>query len=120
MYVVIAMNKDEDKTDIVDHPLFAEYMDVFPESFPRMPLQRELDFTIELKPGTEPIARAPYRMSVPKLKELQIQLQELLDLGLIRPSVSPWGAPILFVNKKDGSWRLCIDYRQLNKVTVRN
>jgi hypothetical protein len=85
-----------------------------------MPLERELEFTIDLKPGTEPIARTPYRMSTPELQELKMQLKELLDLGLIRPSVSPWGAPVIFVWKKDGSWRLCIDYRQLNKATVKN
>jgi hypothetical protein len=82
--------------------------------------QRELGFTIDLKPGTEPIARTPYRMSTPELQELKMQLKELLDLGLIHPSVSPWGAPIIFIRKKDGSWRLCIDYRQLNKATIKN
>jgi hypothetical protein len=79
-----------------------------------------LEFTIDLKPGTEPIARTPYRMSTPELQELKMQLKELLDLGLIRPSVSPWGAPVIFIRKKDGSWRLCIDYRQLNKATIKN
>ena len=78
-----------------------------------MPPERELEFTIDLKPGTEPIARTPYRMSTPELQELKMQLKELLDLGLIHPSVSPWGAPVIFIPKKDGSWRLCIDYRQL-------
>jgi hypothetical protein len=84
------------------------------------PLERELEFTIDLKPGTEPIARTPYRMSTPELQELRMKLKELLDLGLIRPSVSPWGAPVIFIWKKDGSWRLCIDYRQLNKETIKN
>jgi hypothetical protein len=79
-----------------------------------------LEFTIDLKPGIEPIARTPYRMSTPELQELKMKLKELLDLGLIHPSVSPWGAPIIFVRKKDGSWRLCIDYRQLNKSTIKN
>jgi hypothetical protein len=85
-----------------------------------MPPERELEFTIDLKLGTEPIARMPYRMSTPELQELRMQLKELLDLGLIRPSVSPWGAPVIFIQKKDGSWRLCIDYRQLNKATIKN
>ena len=85
-----------------------------------MPPERELEFTIDLKPGTKPIARTPYRMSTPELQELKMQLNELLDLGLIRPSVSPWGAPVIFIRKKDGSWRLCIDYRQLNKATIKN
>jgi hypothetical protein len=82
--------------------------------------ERELEFTIDLKPGTEPIARTPYRMSTPESQELKMQLKELLDLGLIRPSVSPWGAPVIFIRKKDRSWRLCIDYRQLNKATIKN
>ena len=73
-----------------------------------------------MAPGTTSISKAPYRMASLELKELKIQLQELLDKGFIRPSVSPWGAPVLFVKKKDGSMRLCINYRELNKVTVRN
>jgi hypothetical protein len=76
-----------------------------------MPPERELEFTIDLKLGTEPIARTPYRMSTPELQELKMQLKELMDLGLIRPSVSPWGAPVISIRKKDGSWRFCIDFR---------
>ena len=79
-----------------------------------------MEFTIDLAPETTPISKAPYRMAPMELKELKIQLQELLDKGFIRPSVSPWGALALFVKKKDGSMRLCINYRELNKVTVRN
>ena len=79
-----------------------------------------MEFTIDLAPETTPISKAPYRMAPMELKELKIQLQEFLDKGFIRPSVSPWGAPALFVKKKDGSMRLCINYRELNKVTVRN
>ena len=71
-------------------------------------------------PGTAPISLPPYRMAPAELKELKAQLQELVDGGFIRPSISLWGAPVLFVKKKDGTWRLCIDYRQLNKVTIRN
>ena len=97
-----------------------EFADVFPEELPGMPPERELEFTIDLKLGTEPIVRTPYRMSTPELQELKMQLKELLDLGLIRPSVSPWGAPDIFIRKKDRSWRLCIDYRQLNKATIKN
>ncbi|KAL0561767.1 hypothetical protein IC582_002208 [Cucumis melo] len=101
-------------------PVVRDYPDVFPEELPGLPPHREVEFAIELEPGTVPISRAPYRMAPAELKELKIQLQELLDKGFIRPSVSPWGAPVLFVKKKDGSMRLCIDYRELNKVTVKN
>ncbi|KAL4026395.1 hypothetical protein IC575_014824 [Cucumis melo] len=101
-------------------PVVRDYPDVFPEELPGLPPHKEVEFAIELEPGTVPISRAPYRMAPAELKELKVQLQELLDKGFIRPSVSPWGAPVLFVNKKDGSMRLCIDYRELNKVTVKN
>ncbi|RVW95177.1 Transposon Ty3-G Gag-Pol polyprotein [Vitis vinifera] len=90
------------------------------DDLPGLSPEREVEFTIDLAPGTAPISKAPYRMAPMELKELKIQLQELLDKGFIRPSVSPWGAPILFVKKKDGSMRLCIDYKELNKVTMRN
>ena len=85
-----------------------------------MPPIREVEFGIEVMPGTAPISIAPYRMAPTELKELKVQLQELTDKGFVRPSYSPWGAPVLFVKKKDGTLRLCIDYRQLNKVTVKN
>ncbi|KAA0061204.1 reverse transcriptase [Cucumis melo var. makuwa] len=101
-------------------PVVRDYPDVFPEELPGLPPHREVEFDIELEPGTVPISRAPYIMAPAELKELKVQLQELLDKGFIRPSVSPWGAPVLFVKKKDGSMRLCIDYRELNKVTVKN
>jgi hypothetical protein len=78
-------------------------MDVFPNELPRLPPERELDFTIERKPGTEPISKTPYWMTAAELCELKMQLKELLDLGLIRASVSPWGALVIFVKKKDGS-----------------
>ena len=79
-----------------------------------------MDLSIEVVQGTTPISRALYRMAPTKLKELKTQLQELLDKGFIRPSVSPWGAPVLFVKKKDGTLRMCINYWQINKVTVKN
>ncbi|KAA0048696.1 reverse transcriptase [Cucumis melo var. makuwa] len=101
-------------------PVVRDYPDVFPEELPRLPPHREIEFAIELEPGTVPISRTPYRMAPVELKELKVQLQELLDKGFIQPSVSPWGAPVLFVKKKDGSMRLCIDYKELNKVTVKN
>ncbi|KAL0534796.1 hypothetical protein IC582_029090 [Cucumis melo] len=101
-------------------PVVRDYPDVFPEELPELPPHREVEFAIELESGTVPVSRAPYRMAPTEQKELKVQLQELLDKGFIRPSVSPWGAPVLFVKKKDGSMRLCIDYRELNKVTVKN
>ena len=103
-----------------DIPVVREFMDVFPDDLIELPPDRELEFTIDLVPGTTSISKAPYRMAPVELKELKLQLQELLDKGFIRPSTSPWGAPVLFVKKKDGSMRLCIDYRELNRVTVKN
>jgi hypothetical protein len=85
-----------------------------------LPPQRKVEFEIEYTPGTNPISKAPYRMVLSKLKELKEQLQELLDKGFIRPSLSSWGVPMLFMKKKDGSIRMCIDYRKLNKVTIKN
>ncbi|GJT76212.1 putative reverse transcriptase domain-containing protein [Tanacetum coccineum] len=79
-----------------------------------------IEFQIDLVPGAAPVARAPYRLAPAEMQELSTQLQELSDKGFIRPSSSPWGAPILFVKKKDGSFRMCIDYRELNKLTVKN
>ena len=86
-----------------------EFPDVFPEELPGLPPDREIEFCIDVVPGTDPISMPPYRMAPAELKELNEQLKELLDQGFIRPSTSPWGAPILFVKKKDGSLRLCID-----------
>ncbi|KAL0549080.1 hypothetical protein IC582_013560 [Cucumis melo] len=110
----------EEKLKPEDVPVVNEYLDVFPADLSGLPPDREVEFTIELLPRTTPISQAPYRMAPSELKELKVQLQELVDKGYIRPSVSPWGAPVLFVKKKDGTQRLCIDYRQLNKVTIRN
>ena len=103
-----------------DIPIVSEFPDVFPKQLPGLPPNREIEFSIELQPGTPPLSQAPYRMAPAELKELKAQLQELLDKRFIRPSVSPWRAPVLFVKKKEGSLRLCIDYRQLNKITMRN
>ena len=93
---------------------------MFPEELPGLPPSRAFDFTIDLIPRVEPIYRAPYRMTTIELMKLQIQLQYMLDKKMIWPSVSPWGAPVLFVRMKDGTMRLCIDYRMLNKVTIKN
>jgi hypothetical protein len=97
-----------------------DFPDVFPEELPRIPPDREVEFFIDLLPGTAPISKRPYRMSVEELKELKKQLTELQEAGYICPSSSPWGAPVLFVQKKDGSQRMCVDYRSLNGVTVKN
>jgi hypothetical protein len=97
-----------------------EFPDVFPEELPRMPPDREVEFVIDLLPGTAPISKRPYRMSVEELKELKKQLTELQEPGYICLSSSTWGAPVLFVQKKDGSQRMCVDYRSLNDVTIKN
>nr|GFC16790.1 putative reverse transcriptase domain-containing protein [Tanacetum cinerariifolium] len=86
----------------------------------RLPPPRQVEFEIELVPGAAPVARVPYRLAPLEMKELAKHLQELSDKGFIRPSSSPWGAPVLFVKKKDGSFRMCIDYRELNKLTIKN
>jgi hypothetical protein len=101
-------------------PLVCEYADVFPNGLPGMPTDQDIEFAIELQPGTTPISKRPYRMPPAELAELKKQLQELLDKGFICPSTSPWGCPALFVKKKDESLRLCINYRPLNAVTIKN
>eukprot|EP00253_Pinus_taeda_P012179 PITA_12179 len=113
-------NSKDKSISLHNIPVIQEFTDVFPEEIPGLPPRRNIDFTIELTPGAAPVSRAPYRMSTPELTELKMQLQELLDKEYIRPSVSPWGAPVLFVKKKDGTLQMCIDYRQLNKLTIKN
>jgi hypothetical protein len=103
-----------------DIPIVYEYPDAFPADLPGMPPDRDIEFIIELQPGTAPISKRPYRMPPNELAELKIQLQDVLDKGFIRPSASPWGCPALFVKKKDNSLRLCVDYRPLNAVTIKN
>ena len=97
-----------------------EYEDVFPDELPGLPPQRAVDFGIELHSGTSPISMTLHRMAPVELQELKVKLQELLDKGFIGPSTSPWGTPVLFAKKKDKTLRLCIDYRQLNRVTIKN
>jgi hypothetical protein len=97
-----------------------DFPDVFPEELPGMPPDREVEFVIDLLSGTAPTFKQPYRMFVEELKGLKKQLTKLQEVGYVRPSSSPWGAPVLFVQKKDGSQRMCVDYRSLNDVTVKN
>jgi hypothetical protein len=105
-----------------DHiKIVREFPDVFLEELPGMPPDRKVEFVIDLLPVTAPISKRPYMMSVEELKELKKQLTELQEAGYIRPSSSPWGAPVLFIQKKDGSQRMCVDYRSLNDdVTIKN
>ncbi|KAJ9538127.1 hypothetical protein OSB04_030860 [Centaurea solstitialis] len=110
----------EVKKIVKDVPIVGEYPDVFPDDLPGLPPDRQVEFRIDLVPGASPIAKTPYRLAPAEMKEMMIPLQELLDKRFIRPSASPWGAPVLFVKKKDGSFRMCIDYRELNKVTIKN
>ncbi|GJY26660.1 putative reverse transcriptase domain-containing protein [Tanacetum coccineum] len=119
----ITATKDEDKSKekrLEDVPVVQEFPEVFLEDLPGIPSTRQVEFRIDLVPGATPVARAPYRLAPFEMKELAEQLQELTDKGFIRPSSSPWGASVLFVKKKDGSFRMCIDYRELNKLTVKN
>ena len=97
-----------------------EFEDVFSEEVPRLPPNREVEFSIDLVPRTGPVSMAPYRRAPTKLVELKKQIEELLRKQFIRPNTSPWGAPVLLVKKKDGSSRLCMDYKQLNKRTIKN
>jgi hypothetical protein len=97
-----------------------EFSDVFPEELPGMPPDRDIEFVIELKPETAPIYKTPIRMTTPELAELKEHIRGLLEKGFIHPSSSPWRAPVIFVLKKDGTQRLCMDYRALNEVTVKN
>ncbi|GKD95059.1 putative reverse transcriptase domain-containing protein [Tanacetum coccineum] len=119
----VTSKKAEDKSEekrLEDVPIVREFLEVFLEDLPGLPPARQVEFQIDLVPGGAPIARAPYRLAPAEMQELSTQLQELSDIGFIRPSSSPWGASVLFVKKKDGSFRMCIDYRELNKLTVKN
>ncbi|GJS92847.1 hypothetical protein Tco_0799815 [Tanacetum coccineum] len=109
------MEKKSDEKRLEDIPVVREFLEVFPENLPGLPLVRQVEFQIDLIPRTSPIARAPYRLAPLEMQELSDQLQELSDLGFIRPSTSPWGAPVLFVKKRDGSFRMCLSvYSKIN------
>ncbi|GJX43408.1 putative reverse transcriptase domain-containing protein [Tanacetum coccineum] len=110
-----AKEKEQKEIEVV-----RDFPEVFPDDLSGLPPVREIEFRIELIPGATPVAKSPYRLAPSELEELSGQLKELQDKGFIRPSSSPWGAPVLFVKKKDGSFRMCIDYRELNKLTVKN
>ncbi|GJX84988.1 putative reverse transcriptase domain-containing protein [Tanacetum coccineum] len=119
----IATKQAKDKSEgkrLEEVPIVRDFPEVFPEDLPGIPPARQVEFQIDLVPGAAPVVQAPYRLAPSEMKELAEQLQELSNKGFIRPNSSPWGAPVLFVKKKDGSFRMCIDYRELNKLTVKN
>ncbi|KAI3775825.1 hypothetical protein L1987_45579 [Smallanthus sonchifolius] len=119
-YLAYVIDSKVKTKELKDVPVVCDFADVFPEELPGIPPEREVEFRIDLVPGAKPVAKAPYRLAPSEMRELMSQLQELLDRGFIRPSISPWGAPVLFVKKKDASMRMCIDYRELNKFTIKN
>jgi hypothetical protein len=118
-FLLYVISEKEEKK-IRDVPVVAEFEDVFPDDLPGLPPPKQVKFRIDLQPGTTPIAKAPYRLAPSEMQDLMKQIQELLEKRLIRLSSSQCGAPVLFVKKKDGSMRMCIDYRELNKVTIKN
>ncbi|RZB65706.1 Transposon Tf2-9 polyprotein [Glycine soja] len=117
--VLFSMNVEED-VEVSSIPVVSEFPKVFPDDIYELPPEREVEFIIDLVPGANPVSIAPYRMSPVELAEVKAQVQDLLSKQFVRPSASPWGAPVLLVKKKDGSMRMCVDYRQLNKVTIKN
>ena len=100
--------------------MVCEFPDVFPEDLPRLPPDRDVEFSVELEPSTAPISQHPYRMAPKELAEMKKQLEQLLEKGFICPSSSPWGCPAIFVKTKDGTLWMCVDYRPLNAVTIKN
>nr|GFB79216.1 putative reverse transcriptase domain-containing protein [Tanacetum cinerariifolium] len=120
LFLAHVTEKELQEKRIEDVPMIRDFLEVFPDDLPGFPPPRQVEFQINLVPGVAPVAYAPYRLAPSEMKELAKQLQELSEKGFIRPSSSPWGAPVLFVKKKDGSFRMCIEYRELNKLTVKN
>ena len=119
-FLALILASKRGQVDVEKIPVVREFPNVFPEELLGIPLEREVGLSIEIVSGKAPVYRAPYGMAPVELKELKVQLQELLDKEFVRPSVSPWGTPVLFVKKKDGTLRMCINYRHINKVTVKN
>ena len=119
-HLVSVNDLDHEIPSIDSVPVVNEFLNVFPEDLPRVPPLLKIDFGIDLEPDTNPISIPSYRIALAELKELKLQLKDLTDKGFIQPSISPWGAPVLFVKKKYGTLRMCIDYRWLNKVTIKN
>jgi hypothetical protein len=107
-------------TSLDEIRIVRDYPDVFPEELPGMPPNRDIEFIIELLPGTPLISKRPYRMPMNELVELKKKISELQEKGFICPSSSPWGALVLFVEKKDGTQRMCVDYHSLNEVAIKN
>jgi len=119
-YLAFVRDVSVDTPTVESVPVVRDYPDVFPSDLPGMPPDRDIDFGMDLLSGTKPISIPPYRMTSANVNELKEQLQEFLDRGFIRPSMSPWGARVLFVKNKDGYMRMCIYYRQMNKIKVKN
>ncbi|WMV45891.1 hypothetical protein MTR67_039276 [Solanum verrucosum] len=119
-HLVSVRDVDSETPSLESVPIVNVFLEVFPDDLPGVPSEKEIDFGIDLLPDTQHIYIRPYRMALVELKDLKEQLQYLLDKGFIRPSISPWGAPVLFVRNKDGFLCMCIDYQQLNKVTIKN
>ncbi|KAD2393172.1 hypothetical protein E3N88_40149 [Mikania micrantha] len=118
--LALITDKTEEEKKLEDIPVVCNYPDAFPEDLPGLPPPRQVEFHIDFELGATPIARASCRLAPSEMQELSNQLQELLDKSFIRPSYSPWGAPVLFVKKNDGTFHMYIDYHELNKVTTKN